>query len=378
MTTIIEGMTSVQFLTAINDNFTELATTYDIYINSFVTLTATMTPTEQRDALNHNLRVTSVIWGQTGGSFISRLNTYFNTPFPRFQDALIELVSLGAEPSAIVSADGNTLDIWTTWHHFSTTDGINYTERVALVFGEVPGATEGHGLARVLKEGETYYMVRSKFDIAEGGYYELFLLSSADKINWTYVGDIMSAGNYSATWNLTNPCNSFLWKEGTIWYLIYGAFTDGAGPYKLGLATAPAITGPYTNYAGNPIIPFDAVVSPSGDGRPVLATDENNQVLKVDGKYFMYYHHELVSAGMSIRRAYSTDLHTWTVEGNIVDPRERPQEVGTSNGDICVCQFKGKSYLFYSNNVNGDNDPPEHIDALVDNRTFAELLRLMP
>lgn len=377
MTTIQTGMTSAQFLAAVNDNFTELATTYGIYINSFITLTASMTPTEQRDALNHNLRATSVIFGQTGTSFISNLNTYFATPFPRFQDALLENIALGAEPSAIVSDDGNTLDVWTSWTHFSTTDGVNFTDPVFLVF---TGLAEGlsHGLSRVLKDGSNYYMVRSKYDIAEGGYYELFLMSSTDKINWAYVGDIMSPGDYGEGWNLTNPCNSFLWKEGNTWYLIYEAFTDGSGPYKIGLATASAITGPYTNYAGNPILPFDVVTSPSGDGRPVLATDENNQVLKVNGKYFMYYHHELVSAGMSIRRAYSTDLHTWTVEGNIVDSRERPQEVGTSNGDICVCQFKGKSYLFYSNNVNGDNDPPEHIDALVDNRSFAEILALRP
>ena len=374
MTSIAEGMTPAQFLTAVNDNFTELCTTYGIYQNSFITLTLAMTSTEWRDALNHNLRATSVVLGQHGGSFINNLNTYFATPFPRFQDDLLENIALGAEPSAIVSEDGNTLDIWTAWKHFYTTDMINFSEPSVLNHAGIEG---DHGLGRVLKEGETYYQVRSKYT-AELGYYELFLMSSANKVAWTYVGDIMSTGNYGESWNVAGLANSFLFKVGSTWYLIYEAVMVGGSAYQIGLATAPAITGPYTNYEGNPILPVEGANVPFGDGRPVIATDENNNVLQVNGKYFMYYHHDLTSATMSIRRAYSTDLLNWTVEGNIVDPREVPQEAGTSNGDICVCQFKGKSYLFYSNNVNGDNDPPEHIDVLVDNRPFAEILALRP
>lgn len=373
MITIIQGMTPAQFISALNDNFAEIATANDIYINSFVTITSSMTPEEQLQAINHNIRATAMSFGIRGNSFIQNLNTYFATPFHRFMDRHVIPIMLGAEPSPIVSEDGNTLDVFTTWARISTTDCINFTEPIGLIIDPSIGDS---GLARVLRVGSTYYMVRSLYDLEHGGYYKLVLLTTTNKTNWTYVCDLIAPGNYSVNWNLTGACNSFMWNEDENWYIIYEGITDGAWPYKIGLATAPAITGPWTNHANNPIIPVDGSIE--GDGRPVIATGVDNQVVKVNGKYFMYYHHDNTRTTMSLRRAYSTDLINWTVEGNIVDFRARPEAEGASNGDIGMCQFKGKSYLFYSNNANVNNDPPTKLGMGEDNRTMAEILALYP
>lgn len=100
----------------------------------------------------------------------------------------------------------------------------------------------------------------------------------------------------------------------------------------------------------------------------------NNEVIKYNGNYYVYFHSQ-PGATNGIYRAYSSDLITWTQEGKILNNRDLHGAPYITFGDQCLVQFKGKSYIFWGAS---DQTTTYHIDCGIDNRPLAEMLALTP
>ena len=82
----------------------------------------------------------------------------------------------------------------------------------------------------------------------------------------------------------------------------------------------------------------------------------------------------------TLNRMSSEDLIHWEEEGTMFDVRDVPSggEAHGDNGDHSLCQFKGKSYLFYTLNANSYGYGIPSIRYTVDNRPLYDLMRLKP
>jgi len=102
-------------------------------------------------------------------------------------------------------------------------------------------------------------------------------------------------------------------KHGDTYYIFYEATSSAtAHDWQIGVATSSNIFGPYTKYAGNPIITYTGV---SGDPDEIAVADP--VVLFFNGMWHMWFDME-GSGGWRIGKATSTDGFSWTkyqVEG---------------------------------------------------------------
>lgn len=96
--------------------------------------------------------------------------------------------------------------------------------------------------------------------------------------------------------------------------------------------------------------------------------------------YYLSYFYKANVGYATINRMYSSDLIHWTEEGTMFDVRDVPTggEESGDNGDQSLCQFKGKSYLFYSLNANSYGRGEQNIRYTIDNRSLEELMRIRP
>lgn len=130
----------------------------------------------------------------------------------------------------------------------------------------------------------------------------IYHCTSTNGIEWG-AEDMALAGGAVDDWD-HGPANTYPWQDtDDTWYLFYDANKTGTS-YSIGVATAAAITGPWTKYAGNPII-----------NRAV--TTGGMCVLREGGVNYMWFHGDDPldpGHGDDIWRANSTDLFNWTVE----------------------------------------------------------------
>ena len=96
--------------------------------------------------------------------------------------------------------------------------------------------------------------------------------------------------------------------------------------------------------------------------------------------YYLSYFYKANTGYATINRMYSSDLIHWVEEGSMFDVRDIPigGESFGDNGDHSLCQFKGKSYLFYTHNANSYGYSTPNIRYTVDDRPLNELLKLRP
>jgi hypothetical protein len=368
MINIVQGMTPNQFLSAMNNNNADLATNWNVDVNSFVTL---ITQKNSPDKINANLRNTWVNYGQKGGSYISALNNGFASIIHRFQDRIVPDVFNrgGVCTSETLSDDGLTMKVFVQFFCATTSNGIDFT------IENTSGIPEGSDSSKVFKIGNTYFMTSCPMGNDPSHYWgTIHLYTSSDGLAWTDRGVIISYEG--AGWESVSMGNSFLWIENTTWYLLYearGILDSKGGIFNIGLATAPDVAGmpgTFTKYAGNPVIGNqpDLLPNPGSLGLVKL----NNVVTKFNGRYYAYFH----AAGYYVYRAYSTDLINWIIEGLTLNGRVAPLP-GEQIGNATVCEFKGKSYMFYVNNSE-TGDQNQCIDMVVDNRSLTELIGLYP
>ena len=261
------------------------------------------------------------------------------------------------EPTALGEAD--QIDLW-YWggsgqhmYYANSTNGIYYNDPI-----ELTDVAAGWGRSHVLKHNNTYYMYVVDVDASS---HNFRLYTGTNKINFTSQGTVLTY-NASNAWENNMLGNLFVWVENTNdWYMLYEA---KGSEWKIGLATSTDGTN-WTRYASNPVI------DGTNSGNPELARI-GSTILKHNNKYYLYTH-EQIGTTWEIHRWYSSDLHSWTDEGETDGIVKTPS--GYSHGDHALSQFQSKTYMWWSpsNQVN-----LAYINVVIDDRTYAEILALAP
>ena len=260
------------------------------------------------------------------------------------------------EQTVLLSDDGSQIDMW-----FVKGVQINYsysTDGKTFAAPQATDITNDYKRCHILKEGSTYYMFATGVSDTI-----MRLFTSTNKINFTDQGQVLTVGGAGA-WDESGIGNSFVWKEGSTWYMIY----DGlgvSGRWYEGLATAPAVTGPWTKYVSNPVI--NPIL---GAGNPEMIRS-NNQIVKGGNRYYLFFHSDLTGI---LQRAYSTDLHNWTFEGYLSYKKENGLGMWFF-ADCGLIEFNGKCYLYYGPT---DQTSVAHINVSIDNLAALELLKYAP
>ncbi len=153
-------------------------------------------------------------------------------------------------------------------------------------------------------------------------------------------------------------------------YIILYEGESATGTFFTGLATAAAVGGPYTKYAGNPII-----TSAYGAASGAWMTKDG-------GVYHIWLHETAVGGNvvpLQIRRFSSTDLHTWvrasTISlGSVGLDEDGPLHQG-GPADPCLVEVAGSTYLFYAAaNTNAEITGGSHIKRASIAMTLAQVI----
>lgn len=401
LTTVVNPqMTKNEFIDAINSKIAEYAELCKCSTRSFNEIIKGNGYNNDWDfifkTVNHNLRKDIAVGGKSFEMICSDINKAFKERILRFCDAKLETgnsrdFSLNTgfqadEPSAIVSEDGSTLYIYAHLKRISTTDGVNWTEPINTT---LTGATDENYIMHNnvnLIDG-TYYMIGATKNT--GG--NLVLYTSTDGINFTYDGILFKSGEtFGGSYATESFGNTYLIKEyGSDKFYLYVEYQSSSTSWIISVAICDDIfhvnsdgtIGNWTFANSNPII-----ISPNNDysrndssaGNPDFAKGMDNRPIKVDGKYYMYFH-STIDGIAHIMRAKSSDLINWEIEGIILDNRDVPTggDNTSGNADACMIEFKGRTYLFYSWDINNSSVKP-YIKYMIDDRPLHELLKLRP
>lgn len=298
------------------------------------------------------------------------------------------------EPSVIISDDGGTMYIYGNGKRISTTDGVKWTEPIDIV------------------KSDSVYTLHESVNYIDGVYYliaprqnsggALALYTSTDGIHFTLKGDlfanvdsndvvlgadgykIISWGNpylvkeystnkyylYIETQDYIDDLNSTPWR---IHLVIFDDLTTQNVDGTIGRRTIsdnnPVITKPFLRYSKNA----------NGAGNPDFFKGMDNRPVKVGNKYYMMFHSTHLAIA-HLFRASSYDLIHWDIDGIMWDNRDKPSggDKTSGNADACVIEFKGRTYLFYTHDINQTEKGIEHIKYTIDDRPMSELLKLYP
>lgn len=377
-------MSGYEFATAINNKKSDYAELCKCFTASFENLDTKVSLYENYEKINHNFRKDIAIKGKSLARLCADINKAFTEPIYRFCDAKlgdVRKMSLSTnmqadEPSAIVSDDGNTLYIYAHLKRISTVDGIHWSSPIDTpLVGEVSYIMHNN----VNYIDGVFYMIGATSN--SGG--DLCLFTSVDGINFTYRGVLFTVNAQFGDYYVKNWGNTYLHKDrGSEKYYLYIEYQAEGRFWEIALAMCTNILlqnsdgtiGDWVYPSTNPII----TQNPNAAGNPDLAKI-GNELLKVNGKYFMYFHGTSGDGISNIFRAWSKDLIEWHNEGVIFDNRDQPTggDNTSGNADHCVIEFKGRTYLFYTWDINNPDCLP-YIKYTIDNRSFHELLEVRP
>lgn len=389
-------MTKTEFVAAIKSALSDFAALNKCFDESFaIKYLSVQENTTTWDfiysILNHDFRKVvadssmskSMVCNNINNAILERIYRFCDAKVGNTRDYSLSTGFQADEPSAIVSEDGNTLYIYAHLKRISTTDGVIWSEPTALV----------------LSNGK--YIQHCNVNLIDGVYYligtdntNLELYTSTDGINFTFRG-ILFKKNYlfNTGYPVTAWGNTYLIKDygSNVFYLYVETESTGATypNWVIHLATCTDIfydngddtIGNWQNATNNPILykPYRNIsTAVSTAGNPDFAKASDNRPVKRNGKYYMYYHNTFASIA-HIMRAYSYDLVNWTDEGVIFDNRDQPSagDLTSGNADHCVIEFKGRTYLFYTWDINTQQYSP-YIKYTIDDRSFGEVLEIKP
>lgn len=325
----------------------------------------------------------------------SKINVAFTTSFLRFEDAKCVNTRRNAsintgfqadEPSAVISENGSTLHIYAHLKRISTTDGVHWTAPIDTPLS-----------------GEVTYLMHNNVCVIDGVYYligtnintggSLYMFTSTDGINFMQKGKLfdsgveLQSGHPVASWG-----NVAMIKDNGTFYLYIESQSSGQS-WVIHLVTytnfdtvnSDGTIGDATIYSANPILirPYESTgyvegTAASSAGNPDFAKLMDNRPIKTNGKYYMYFH-STWKAIAHILRASSSDLKTWSVDGTLADNRDVPTggDKTSGNADHCIIEFKGRTYLFYSWDINNPDAVP-YIKYTIDDRPMREVCKMMP
>ena len=321
-----------------------------------------------------------------------RINYAFTQPIRRFCDAKLNtgtsrdfslsFSTRSGEPSLIVSEDRSTLYCYSCYSAFrvSTTDGINWSEPEAVTFDTT--FKPEHGNVNLI-DGVYYFIAPDNTDR------DLRLWTSIDGLSFTYQGMLFNKGHdFGNNEGITLWGNSFLIKENGMFWLYIEAMTANTF-WQNYLTTCTDILnqnedgtiGNWIDNSTNPILggnPYPYSSDVISEGNVDFARGEDNRLLRVDGQYKIYYH---VNRGghINIWRASSADLRNWELDGPCFNNRDIPTAGDSSagNADHAIIQFKGRTYLFYTWDINNPSATP-YIKYTIDDRPILEMMKLKP
>lgn len=301
------------------------------------------------------------------------------------------------EPSSLISDDGQKIELFGQIVYTESSDGVNWSEPVDLVF--TPGHTV-HSHSSVNKVDGIYMMVGCSTN-NEGtpenpSYQDLW--TSTDKINWEWRGHLISTNDdigSGETFSIMG--NSYLFKDnGGTYYLYYEGARETPW-WETCLMTCTDLfydrgngyIGNWEQCSENPILPYNHnnpyVQNTNGHSycNPEFIKGQDNQPLKINGRYYMVYLTGYRKSGITqdtLNRMYSYDLVHWVEEGAMLDNRDIADggEALGDNGDQSLCEFKGKTYLFYTVNINSYGYSQANIRYTIDDRPLIELLKIKP
>ncbi len=297
------------------------------------------------------------------------------------------------EPSSLISDNGEKIELFGQVGYTESCDGINWSNVTPFVFSS--GHT-GHSHSSVNKVDGVYMMVGCTSNAAgtvqNPVYMDLWL--STDKVNWQWKGHLVSTNdNIGNGETFIIMGNSYLFKDsGGVYYLYYEGARESP-KWETCLMTCSDLfydrgndfIGDWQQYSGNPIFPYNynPFTGESAFCNPEFVKGEDNQPIKIEGRYYVYYLSGFTKDGVvhdTINRMYSYDLIHWVEEGSIFDNRDVADggEGRGDNGDQSLCEFKGKSYLFYTHNMNSYGYGSPNIRYTIDDRPLEELMRLKP
>lgn len=388
-----EFMTREQFITAFNSAMTDYATLCKCATFSFETILADSQWDEIYRIVNHNIRQNVCVNGKSFKGICEDINYLLTVPVRRFMDAKCETSAVNFslntgfqadEPSVIVSEDGSTMHIYAHLKRISTTDGVNWSTPIVT-----PLSDNGY----ILHNGVNlidgvYYMIGCRQNV--GG--DLCLYTSTDGVNFTYRGVMFHNGHVFATgYDVTAWGNPYLIKDygNGKFYLYIETMSDGKS-WVIHLATCTDIfyansdgtIGNWQSHSRNPIIetPFhNNAREPRGSaGNMDFVKGEDNRPIRVNGYYYAYFH-STFNGTSNIARVKSVNLIDWENEGIILDNRDEPTGgyATSGNADHCIMEYKGRSYLFYTWDINNSSAQP-YIKYTVDDRNIREMCALYP
>lgn len=280
MTTIISGMTTVQFLAAINDNFTAekyKSTVSTIAVTSGVGDINTNFETI-RDERSSFIPTITTLSNGLGSTFISRLNQNFNNIHVPMRDF-----------TGITKYEGNPIVAANT---FKINDEGDDVYQVFIN----PNINN--------KIGDTYYALASANNGTGYLYKHVVLYTSDDLLTWTLYS---SAPRFSSGVNDDHLILvKGIIKKDNLWYAFYSA-ANASNQYNIFLATSPDFI-TWTKYSADPVYQRS-----QDSNRNVY----NPCVIQIGSLYYMYYVSYVTVPSFAAHIAYatSTDLINWTYGG---------------------------------------------------------------
>lgn len=362
---------------------------------AFISIAASSTLDEAYERLNRNFRREVYVPGMTKKTVIDRINRAFAEPVHRFEDARLNLDTpcdysikfdtRSGEPSLIVSEDGGELWVYGYSKRFKTRDGMAWTTE-SLTLSD--GGAFGHAGLSVI-DGTIYMIAR---DYRNNNDLIMYTSPLSDGLNFTYQGVVLEKGhNFGDGLTISNWGNSCMCKiNGTYYLYIEGKDSENRNFWDTYLVTCTdpleaqqgGTIGDWTNSSVAPIISgatlHPGVSSLVSVGNPDFAKGPDNRPVRdADGKWYMYVH-STASSYSYIHRLSSADLVNWADDGIMYDNRNTPTagQNQSSNADQAIIEFKGRTYLFYTTDINTELDP--HLAYMIDDRPIREILAMRP
>lgn len=395
------NMTKVEFARASNNLISTLATTSLCAEQSFLPIRiygdnpeSTLTWEHIFETINKNLRVDVASTNKSIQKNCNDINDIIGNRIYRFVDAklnngITRNFSLPTnfqadEPSAIVSEDGETLYIYAHLKRIETKDGVNWSNYITTPLSD-NGYIMHNNVAYI---NGVYYLTGAREN--SGG--NLVLYTSTDGVNFTYQGIIFESGKSLASGKTVVAWgNTFLLYEyGSDTFYLYVEAAVSGQMFDINLATCtdilsqnvdgtignwvieqtnPIITKPFSPYSGNS----------SSAGNPDFARGVDNRPVRYNGKWYMYFH-STHSGIANILRASSNDLIHWDIDGIALDVRDVPTggDQTSGNADASIIEFKGRTYMFYTWDINGGSGVNPYIKYLIDDRPIDEIIQIRP
>lgn len=176
-------------------------------------------------------------------------------------------------------------------HHAYSSDGKSWTKSTSNPVISDRRAEDPY----IVKSGSTYYLYAEDKEAAGAGEADMVRRwHSSDGETWVDDGQITG---------LTNVQSPVVWIEGAVWYMLYENYPTA--PLDIRLATSSDGLA-WTAEASNPVFSESDC-----DWGGTVVTVVPDDILKIDGVYYMLYHAS-VSGIFEEGIASSSDLLTWT------------------------------------------------------------------